>query len=88
MDERSLVLDGNAAAGLLEDALGIDATRALGVCGACDATAPIGALVAYMHAPGIVLRCAQCGSVMLRAVQLPDGYRLDLRGIRRLEITR
>ena len=88
MDDGRLRLDGNAAAGMLEDALGMDVTRARGACAGCGTVAYMGALVAYVHAPGIVLRCAHCGSVMLRAVQLPDGYRLDLRGIRHLEITR
>lgn len=87
VDERALRLDGNAAAGMLADALGVDVTLARGVCDGCGATAHIGALVAYVHAPGIVLRCGQCESVMLRVVQSPHGYHLDLRGTRRLEIT-
>ncbi len=87
MDERTLVLDGNAAAGQLEEALGLDLTAARCVCAACGATAHVGALVAYVHAPGIVLRCVQCDSVMLRVVQSPRGYRLDLRGLRELELT-
>jgi len=86
MDERALVLDGNAAAGLLEEALGVDVTLARGVCAGCGTVAHVGALTAYMHGPGVVLRCVHCESVMLRAVRTPDGYRLDLRGLRRLEI--
>lgn len=86
MDEHALRLDGNAAAGMLEDALGIDLTAHRGVCDGCGTAAYVGALVAYVHGPGVVLRCASCESVMLRAVRTPDGYRLDLRGIRRLEI--
>jgi Family of unknown function (DUF6510) len=88
MDERELRLDGNAAAGMLEAALGFDVTAARGACNACGALAQVGALVAYVHAPGIVLRCAQCDAVMLRMMQTPDGYRLDLRGMRLLEIAR
>ena len=87
VDERALRLDGNAAAGVLADALGADVTLARSVCDGCGAVAHIGELVAYVHAPGIVLRCAQCESVMLRVVQSPAGYHMDLRGIRRLEIT-
>lgn len=86
MDEVALRLDGNAAAGMLEGALGFDVTAARCVCAGCGATAHVGALVAYVHAPGIVLRCAQCESVMVRAVRLPHGYRVDLRGVRHLEI--
>jgi Family of unknown function (DUF6510) len=88
VDERALRLDGNAAAGVLADALGADVTLARGVCDGCGAVAHIGELVAYVHAPGIVLRCRQCESVMLRIVQSPAGYQIDLRGMRRLEMTR
>jgi hypothetical protein len=86
VDEGALRLDGNAAAGMLADVFGFDLTLARGTCEGCGATGRIGSLVAYVHAPGIVLRCAQCESVMLRVVQSPDGYHLDLRGIRHLEI--
>jgi Family of unknown function (DUF6510) len=88
MDERALRLDGNAVAGMLADALGTDVSAARSVCDGCGATAHVGALIAYVHAPGIVLRCVRCESVMLRAVRSPHGYHLDLRGIRTLEITR
>jgi hypothetical protein len=87
MDDRDLRLDGNAAAGMLEDALGFDVTVARGRCDGCGAVEPIGALHAYVHAPGVVLRCVHCEAVMLRLMRAPDGYRVDLRGIGCLEIT-
>jgi hypothetical protein len=86
MDEGTLRLDGNAAAGMLEDALGIDVTLARGACAGCGTVAHLGSLAAYVHGPGVVLRCVHCESVMLRAVRTPRGYRLDLRGMRELVI--
>jgi hypothetical protein len=87
MDDRDLRVDGNAAAGVLEAALGFEVTSARGRCEGCGAVEPLGALLVYMHGPGIVLRCVHCEAVMLRLAELPEGYRLDLRGIRCLEIT-
>ena len=86
MDDAALRLDGNAVAGLLEEALGIDATLARGACAGCGAVAHLGALAAYVHCPGVVLRCVRCQSVMLRAARTPDGYLLDLRGMAQVEI--
>ncbi len=87
MDEHDLRLDGNAGAGALQELFGFEVTSARGRCDGCGAVEPIGALIVYMHAPGMVFRCVHCESVMIRLVEMPDGYRVDLRGIRCLEIT-
>jgi hypothetical protein len=87
MDDRDLRLDGNAAAGALQQLFGFEVTAARGRCEGCGALEPIGALTVYMHAPGMVFRCPHCEAVMIRLVEAPDGYRVDLRGIRCLEIT-
>jgi hypothetical protein len=87
MDDGDLRLDGNAAAGALQQLFGFEVTAARGRCEGCGALEPIGALTVYMHAPGMVFRCPHCEAVMIRLVEAPDGYRVDLRGIRCLEIT-
>lgn len=80
-----LALDGNAAAGVLQEVFALEVTATMGTCSGCGTIAPVGSLVAYVHAPGIVLRCRGCKSVMIRVVR--DGHRcwLDLRGVRALE---
>jgi hypothetical protein len=40
----------------------------------------------YVHAPGVVIRCRHCQSVVIRIVRLPSGLRIDLRGARSLEL--
>ena len=40
-----------------------------------------------MHAPGIVVRCPGCDSVLLRVVHARGRYLLDLRGLRVLELS-
>jgi hypothetical protein len=84
--EDELTLDGNAAAGALQEVFALEVTAATGTCSGCGATAPLGSLVAYVHAPGVVLRCRGCNSVMIRVVRGDDRCWLDLRGVRSLEL--
>jgi hypothetical protein len=84
--EGILHLDGNAVAGLLEEAFGADVTARRGWCDRCGALDPVGAMHVYAHAPGVVIRCRRCESVMIRIVRLPSGLRIDLRGTRSLEL--
>lgn len=81
------VLDGNAAAGALAQVLGADWTAALGCCDACAATSRLGEAVAYLQAPGLVLRCSGCEAVLLRVVRAPDRAWLDVRGLRHVEVS-
>ena len=58
-------LDGNAIGGMLMDVFGTDMTAASSTCGTCGAIRPVAELLVYMRAPGIVVRCRTCGSVMM-----------------------
>jgi hypothetical protein len=82
MDSSDLVLDGNAAAGALEELFGREVTTAAGVCAGCGAEHAVGELVVYAHAPGIVIRCRSCESVMIRLVRTRERLFVDLRGCR------
>ena len=62
MDE--LMLDGNAAAGVLREVFTVDMTTAMGRCGECGAQAELGAARMYQGA-GMVLRCPHCDHVLL-----------------------
>jgi hypothetical protein len=86
MDERSLRLDGNAAAGLLREVFAVEMTLASGTCDGCGAVEPVGAVAVYAHAPGTVLRCPHCEAVLMRIVTDGSRYWLDLRGLRSLEL--
>jgi hypothetical protein len=86
MDERDLRLDGNGVAGLLEEAFGFDLTTTICTCAGCGRRGPVGELVAYAHAPGLVLRCPACTRVTLRLARLPDRILVDLRGAAVLEL--
>ena len=85
---RDLTLDGNAVAGLLEEVFGGDMTTADGRCAHCGSTNALGALLAYVRAPGVVLRCPACTEVVARIVQTPRETLVDLRGAAHLAIRR
>ena len=80
------VLDGSAAAGSLGDVFAFDITVARTVCATCRDTHAVAELRAYLHAPGLVLRCTSCGAVQLRHVRSAGGAWLDLRGVEVLQI--
>ena len=84
MDEAPL--DGNATAGDLADVFAFDVTTAVSTCAACRQVHPVATLRAYVHAPGLVLRCASCGAVQIRLVRASGRVWLDLRGAQVLEI--
>lgn len=79
-------LDGNAAAGTLADVFASDMTGAITTCATCGAARALGELLAYLNAPGLVLRCTTCSAVQLRHVRSGNRVWLDLRGISVLEI--
>jgi hypothetical protein len=87
MGEQALWVDGNALAGLLQEAFGTDVTTAPRGCQSCGQVHAIGAHRLYRGA-GPVLRCPNCGDIALRVAMLPDRYVLQLVGAWRLEIPR
>lgn len=79
LDENAL--DGNAVAGLLTEIFGSDMTVADCECAACGRHDQLGGTRAYVNAPGVVLRCAGCGAVMIRIVETPRGRLVEAKGL-------
>ena len=79
-------LDGNAAAGLLGAIFPFEMTLAVAVCDHCGATGQVASLVVFAQAPGLIVRCPGCEAVLLRVVEGPGRYWVDLRGLRSLEL--
>ncbi len=79
-------LDGNAAAGMLQEIFPFDMTLVQAICAGCGATNLIGATAAYMHGMGTVIRCPSCNTVLIRIVHARGRYLLDMQGVRVLEI--
>ena len=74
-------LDGNAIAGQLATVFGDDMTTATGSCAACGASAPIAELTVYLKAPGTVVRCRRCDSILIVLVTIRNTTCVDLRGL-------
>lgn len=79
-------LDGNSLGGLLHDLFGREMTEQRGCCGACGAINPFGAAMVYRDAPGDVVRCVSCGTVLMVAVSLPTGTRVTIQSLRWIEL--
>ena len=77
--------DGNAAAGPLSEVFAIDVTTAVATCAGCGATGALATVRVY-EGMGMVLRCPECDSVLLRAVQRDGETCLDMRGVKVLRI--
>ena len=76
-----LTLDANATAGMLMEVFGTEMTVAVSRCTHCGNRAQVGSLRAYVHAPGVVLRCSTCTEVVLRIMRRADGsFLVDARG--------
>jgi predicted RNA-binding Zn-ribbon protein involved in translation (DUF1610 family) len=80
MDTANLMLDGNAAAGLLSEVFGPEATGAVAHCGNCGAEGPVGTLLVYAHGMGVVFHCPRCEHVMIRIAHIREEVVLDMRG--------
>lgn len=86
IDERRL--DGNALGGLFGEIFGREMTNARGQCAACGAIEPLGAAHVYAAplAPGAVVRCCHCQSVLMVVVR--DGkQRLGCPGMAWIELS-
>lgn len=79
-DVSDLVLDGNAAAGLLQEMFATDMTRGQTQCRTCGTKAGIGSLRLYAASMGAVLRCNVCNGVLMRLTHTPHGHWLDMAG--------
>ena len=85
MENEAMRVDGNAIAGILGEVFVEDMTAVRVVCGGCGKVEPVGAEHVYMQAPGIVMRCCHCDSVLLVVSHTGGTYRLGLGGARSLE---
>ncbi|OEO31048.1 hypothetical protein VW23_018340 [Devosia insulae DS-56] len=85
---RAMMLDGNAVAGRFAALFGAEMTTSLTECASCGQDHMMGALLAFTHAPGVVLRCPSCEAVMIKLVETPRGVYLDARGAAFVRIAR
>jgi len=81
----SLMLDGNAVAGLLQEVFAVEMTTAIGTCAACGAAEAVGATHVFRGA-GIVVCCPHCDNVLMKIVRDDTHLWIGFQGIRTLEV--
>jgi Family of unknown function (DUF6510) len=74
-------LDGNAIGGMLMEIFGSDMTMAVAICGSCGAVGRVAELAVYMPGPGTVVRCRNCGAVLMVFVRIGEVTCVDLEGL-------
>jgi hypothetical protein len=87
MDDAEVRVDGNALAGALREVFVYEMTSARVACRGCGKVEPLGAEHAYIQAPGQVLRCCYCESVLLVITKPGGRYLLGFEGVRSIEIS-
>ena len=85
-ENSSMMLDGNAMAGVLHELFDVEMTIAALECANCGNKGEVGSLWAFMESPGYVLRCPACQNVILRLTVTPSQVYLDTRGAAYLRI--
>lgn len=88
MKTAEVMLDGNAAAGLLASIFAFDVTMAIVTCASCYKSGPVAELRLYGTAAAAVLRCARCETVNMRILEIDTMFKIDLSGVARLDIAR
>jgi hypothetical protein len=79
-------LDGNAAAGILQEIFPFEMTLVQATCTGCGTNNALGATAVYMHGMGTVVRCPVCDTALIRVARVKGRYWLDMRGVRVLQI--
>jgi hypothetical protein len=77
-------VDGNALAGVLADALGIDVTTMRMTCANCGTVTVVAETMVTFDGPGPVAHCPTCAAILLRVVGADGEVSIDVRGIRSL----
>ncbi len=80
-------LDGNAAAGTLQEIFPFEMTLAQAICTGCGKANAVGALAVYMHRMGTIIRCPCCDTVLIRIAKAKGHYWLDMQGVQVLQIS-
>jgi hypothetical protein len=76
-----LMLDGNAAAGLLREVFGAEMTASRAKCASCHTVSQIGEMLVFGGAMGNIMRCPHCHGMMMRVMSSRNAVWLDMQGV-------
>lgn len=74
-------LDGNAIGGVLYEIFRSEMTTAELTCGHCGNASQVAEEVVYVRAPGTVMRCRACTSVLVVVVRKQEMNCVDMSGV-------
>ena len=77
----SAALDGNAIGGLLLQVFGVEMTAVQCVCASCGSHGPLAGCGVYLAAPGTVVRCRACDSILMVLVEVRGVTCVDCLGL-------
>lgn len=80
------MLDGNAIAGTLTEVFGADMTTTTATCAGCGTAGVLAETAVYLRAPGVVVRCRNCESVLAVLVERRGTYCVSMQGISRMGV--
>jgi hypothetical protein len=80
------MLDGNAAAGTLEELFGVEMTTVVATCGGCGKTGMLAETGVYLDGPGIVVRCRICDTALIVVVERRGVFCVDLSGVAVMDV--
>jgi hypothetical protein len=79
-------LDGNAIAGLLREVFGSEMTHQAGCCRSCGTVSMVGAVHVFLSAPGVVMRCPACSSVLMVMTSIGEVTRVSVESLRWIQM--
>jgi hypothetical protein len=85
-DNAAVVVDGNAAAGMLADVFAGDVTSIVGVCGGCGSIAPLAEAVVEIDEVAAIIRCRRCTHTLVTVLQAQGGTRIVIGTLRELDV--
>lgn len=74
-------VDGNALGGMMHEVFGAEMTAVPSTCATCGWTAELARFTVYRAAPGTVVRCRSCLSIVMVFVQRNAMTCVDMRGL-------
>jgi len=75
-ENATVVLDGNAAAGILSEVFAGDVTTLVGVCGGCGSAAALAEAIVELDETAAIVRCRGCTHTLVTVLRSADGTRI------------
>ena len=87
-ENAAVVLDGNAAAGILSEIFAGDVTTTIGVCGGCGDSAPLAEAVVEIDEFAAIVRCRGCTHTMVTVLRGATETRVVFGTLKEFRISR